>query len=138
MRILVSAESFGYGPIATCLSVVEKLKKYKDVELDFIGSGISMEQAKSSGFFKKFYECDTFDLKKLEKFKDVIKSYDIFFSSENINGAIFASKSIKNTYYVDNLVWMWDEIPNGLNEVKKFFISETFPCKENFNKVGKT
>ena len=136
MKILVSAESFGYGPIATCLSVIKELKKYKDVSVDFIGSGISLEQAKLSGYFDKYYVCDTFDFDSLKKFENVFKQYNIFFSSENINGAIFGLQFIKNTYYVDNLVWMWDKIPNELGKVKKFFISETFPCKENFNRVG--
>ena len=40
-------------------------------------------------------------------------------------------------YYVDNLMWMWDKIPDGLLTVKKYFISEIIPSKENFNKIGK-
>ena len=35
MKILVSAESFGYGPITTGLNIVKELKKYNDVKLDF-------------------------------------------------------------------------------------------------------
>lgn len=136
MRILVSAESFGYGPIATCLSVVKELKKQNDVVLDFIGSGVSLEQARLSGYFNKFYNCDTFDFKSLEKYEDIFKLYDVFFSSENINGAIYALNYTKNVYYVDNLVWMWDEIPKLLGNVKKYFISETFPSKENFQRIG--
>lgn len=136
MKILVSAESFGYGPIATCLNVIKELKKYDDVSVDFIGSGISLEQAKLSGYFDKFYICDTYDIESLKKFENIFKQYNVFFSSENVNGAIFGLKFIKNTYYVDNLVWMWDKIPDELGKVKKFFISETFPCQENFNRVG--
>lgn len=136
MKILVSAESFGYGPIATCLSIIKELKKHDDVSVDFIGSGISFEQAKLSGYFDKYYLCDTYDFESLKKFEDIFKQYNIFFSSENINGAMFGLQFIKNIYYVDNLVWMWDKIPNELGRVKKFFISETFPCKENFNRVG--
>lgn len=136
MKILVSAESFGYGPIATCLSVIKELKKHDDVSVDFIGSDISLEQAKLSGYFDKYYVCDTYDFESLKKFEDIFKQYDIFFSSENVNGAIFGLQFIKNTYYVDNLVWMWDKIPNELGKVKKFFISETFSCQENFNRVG--
>ena len=136
MKILVSAESFGYGPIATCLSVIKELKKYKDVSVDFIGSGISLEQAKLSGYFDQYYECDTYDFESLKDFEDVFKQYNIFFSSENVNGAIFGLNFIENIYYVDNLVWMWDMIPTELGKVKKFFISETFPCRENFNRVG--
>ena len=65
MRVLVSAESFGYGPITTCLNIVKELKKYDDVTLDFIGSGIALEQAKMSNYFDKYYICDTFDSKVL-------------------------------------------------------------------------
>ena len=32
---------------------------------------------------------------------------------------------------------MWDKIPDGLLTVKKYFISEIIPSKENFNKIGK-
>ena len=138
MRILVSAESFGYGPITTGLNVVKELKNYPNLKLDFIGSGIALEQAKMSGFFDKLYICDTFDNKDLEKNIDIFKKYDILLSSENVNGAIFALENgIKNTYYIDNLMWMWDKIPEGLNNVKKFFISETIPCEDNFNRIGK-
>ena len=128
MKILVSAESFGYGPITTGLNIVKELKKYNDVKLDFIGSGIAMEQAKMSGYFENYYLCDTYDFMSLEKSKSIFEKYHIFLSSENVNGAIFALKSgIKNTYYVDNLMWMWDKIPDGLLTVKKYFISEIIP-----------
>ena len=138
MRILVSCESFGYGPVATGLCVCKKLKKYDDVKLDFIGSGIAYEQAKMSGYFDKFYLCDTFDFDDLDKHKKVIQSYDIFLSSENLNGAIYALKSnIKKTYYIDNLMWMWDKVDDGLINARKYFISDIIPSKENFNKIGK-
>ena len=138
MRILVSAESFGYGPITTGLNVVKELIKFPNVKVDFIGSGIALEQAKISGYFDKYYICDTFDFKDLERNIEVFKSYDLYLSSENVNGAIFALQNgLKNTYYIDNLVWMWDKIPTGLNNVKKYFISEIISSKENFKRIGK-
>lgn len=138
MKILVSAESFGYGPITTGLNVLQELKKYPNIELDFIGSGIALEQAKLSELFDNYYLCNTYDFNDLNKNIDIFKRYNVFLSSENVNGAIFALEhGLKNTYYIDNLVWMWDEIPSGLNNVKKYFISEIIPCKNNFNRIGK-
>lgn len=138
MIILVSAESFGYGPITTGLNVVKELIKYPDVTVDFIGSGIALEQAKISGYFNQIYVCDTFDFTSLEKQVNIFKKYDIFLSAENINGAIFAlNNGIKNTYYLDNLMWMWDKIPSGLNDVRKYFISEIISCKKNFKRIGR-
>ena len=138
MRILVSAESFGYGPVTTGLNVVKELRKYPDVTLDFIGSGIALEQAKLSGYFLNFYVCDTYDLDSLRKYKDILSSYDAYLSAENLNGAIFALENgLYNTYYLDNLMWMWDKIPTELNNVKKYFISEIIPCHQNFARIGK-
>lgn len=138
MRILVSAECFGYGPITTVLNIVKYLKQYKNVCLDFIGSGISLEQAKLSNYFDKYYICNTYDKNDLERCKSIIKQYDIFLSSENIEGAVFAVKNnIKKVYYADNLMWMWDKLPEELNKVSKFFISEIIPVQENLERIGK-
>lgn len=137
MKILVSAESFGYGPITTGLNIVKELKKYSDVHLDFIGSGIALEQARMSGYFDSYYVCDTYDMNSLEKNKEIFEKYTIYLSSENVNGAIFALQAgLQNTYYVDNLMWMWDKIPEGLLKVKKYFISDIIPCKDNFERIG--
>lgn len=138
MRILVSAESFGYGPITTGLNIVKEIKKSSNINLDFIGSGIALEQAEMSGLFDKIYICDTYNFKDLEKNIEIFKAYEVLLSSENVNGAIFALKNgIEKTYYIDNLMWMWDKIPAGLNNVKKYFISEIISSKENFNRIGK-
>ncbi|MDD3048399.1 MAG: hypothetical protein PHQ89_00190 [Bacilli bacterium] len=137
MKILVSAEVFGYGPIITCLNVVKELHNFENVEMDFIGTGIALEQARMTNYFKNFYECRTYDLKELESVKALYLNYDVILSSENINGAIFALKlGLKNVYYIDNLMWMWDKIENGLENLKGYIISETIPCQKNFERIG--
>lgn len=138
MKILVTAEQFGYGPIATCLNVVRELKKYKDIEMTFMGTGIALEQAKMSNYFNKIIECKTYDISELEKNKEEFFKYDVILSSENIPGARFALKlGLKNVYYMDNLMWMWDKIEPGIENLKGYIISETIPSRENFNRIGK-
>lgn len=137
MKILVTAEAFGYGPIATCLNVVKELKKIPDVSMTFLGTGISLEQAKMTNYFDTILECETFKYEELEKAKDVFFNHDVVLSSENIPGAIFALKNgLKNVYYMDNLMWMWDEIHDGLEDLKGYIISETIPCDKNFKRIG--
>lgn len=137
-KILVSAEMFGYGPITTLLNVMPEFSTYDDLEFDFIGNGVALEQAKMSGFFKKFYVCNTYDIEDLEKLKKIFPTYDAMISSENPVGIIFGMEhGIKKVYYIDNLVWMWDTIDSRLNNVSKFFISEIIPCRENFARIGK-
>ena len=138
-KILVTAEQFGYGPIATCLNVVKELYKYPDVEMTFMGTGIALEQARMTNYFKTIIECKTYDEKELEPMKEEFLKYDVILSSENIPGARFALKiGHKNVYYMDNLMWMWDKLENGISDLKGYIISETFSCKENFERIGKS
>ena len=44
---------------------------------------------------------------------------------------------MSNVYYIDNLMWMWDEIPKGIENVTKYFISDIMPSKDNFDRIGK-
>ena len=91
-----------------------------------------------SNLFKKCIDCDLNNNKELEKNLNKFKEYDAILSSDTLNGTIFmVNNSIDNIYYLDNLVWMWDKIPNEFTNLKKYFISETIPCRENFNRIGK-
>lgn len=137
--ILVTAEKFGYGPIITCLNIVKELKKHlsKEVKLIFLGTSIAKEQAISSNYFDQVIECETFDYDKLENFETLFRNAKVILCSENQFGAIYAkSLNLKNVFFVDNLMWMWDKITPGLENVDKYFISETFDSKENFKAIG--
>ena len=140
--ILITAEKFGYGPIITCLNVVKNLsntlsKKNRKEKLIFLGTSIAKEQAILSKLFDQVIECKTYDYNELESFKSLFVNAKAILSSENQFGAIYAKRlALKNVYFIDNLVWMWDQITPGLGNVDGYFISETFSSKENFKKIG--
>lgn len=137
MRILVTAEAFGYGPIATCLNVVKELNKFPDVKMTFLGTGIALEQAQMTNYFDTLLECKTFDYKALEGVKELFLNHDVVLSSENIPGAVFALKlGLKRVYYLDNLMWMWDKLHDGLENLKGYIISESISCEKNFRRIG--
>lgn len=140
--ILITAEKFGYGPIITCLNVVKNLsntlsKKNRKEKLIFLGTSIAKEQAILSKLFDQVIECKTYDYNELESFKSLFVNAKAILSSENQFGAIYAKRlALKNVYFIDNLVWMWDQITPGLGNVDGYFISETFSSKENFKRIG--
>ncbi|WP_240420355.1 hypothetical protein [Paenibacillus periandrae] len=134
MKILVTAESFGYGPIITCLNVIEKLKRRTVGTFSFLGSGVSMEQAKLSELFDEYVECDTFSSADLKKHDGVFNEASFIVSSENIEGAIYGVKAGKKVFYIDNLFWMWDEIPQELGEVDTYFIAESLDISSNLSR----
>ncbi|WP_106767832.1 hypothetical protein [Paenibacillus faecalis] len=135
-KILVTAETFGYGPVITCLKIIEELKKYVTAHFVFLGSGISLEQAKFSGIFDEVVECDTFSGESLRKMENYFIEANFLISSENIEGAIYGVELGKRVFYIDNLFWMWDEIPLKLWEVDTYFIVESLDFSENINKYS--
>lgn len=138
--ILFTAEKFGYGPVITCLNIAHELKKTVlklGIKMIFLGTSIAKEQATKSKIFDEVIECKTYDYKELELKKDLFMNASAILCSENQFGAIFATKlGLKNVFFVDNLVWMWDKITPGLEGVRVYFISETIDSRENFKRIG--
>ena len=139
--ILVTAEKFGYGPIVTCLNIVKSLRlmaSQKNIKLVFLGTSIAKEQAEKSNLFDEIIECETYNYEHLQQNTTLFQNAQAILCCENQFGAIYAKQlNLKNVYFVDNLVWMWDKITPGLENVDGYFISETFDSKENFKNIGK-
>lgn len=133
---MVTAESFGYGPIITCLNIVKRLKSCIDGYYIFLGSGVSLEQAVSSGLFDQYEECDTFSQECLEKYKGLFKESDFLLSVENIEGAILGVRLGTKVFYVDNLFWMWSDLPEELCQVDAYFIAESLDISKNLDRIG--
>ena len=136
MQILVTAEMFGYGPIITGNYLVESLKKKINAYWVFMGSGIAMEQAKRSNMFDEYVACETYKLEDLEKNREYFESSDAVISSENLQGAIFCVRNSFKVYYIDNLFWLWNKIPDELNRVACYFMVDCFNTKENIKRIG--
>lgn len=137
MQILVTAEMFGYGPIITGNYLVESLKKKINAYWVFMGSGIAMEQAKRSNIFDEYVTCETHVLEDLEKNREYFESSDAIISSENLQGAIFCVRNSFKVYYIDNLFWLWNKIPEELNRVACYFMVDCFNAKENIKRIGR-
>lgn len=137
MEILVTAEAFGYGPIVTGIYIVENLKKKLEGKYVFMGSGIAMEQALRSKLFDEYITCDTFDMEQLVGKEKYFNRADFVLSVENLQGAVYAVQKNCIIYYIDNLFWMWKDIPNELNCVKIYFIVDLFNVDKNINRIGK-
>ena len=136
LRVLVTAESFGYGPIITCLNIMKALRERLKGYYIFMGSGVSLEQAARSGLFDEYKECDTFSCRCLEDYKELFISVDFLLSLENIEGAVFGVRLGTKVFYVDNLFWMWDELPDELCNVDTYFIAKSLDISENQKRIG--
>jgi len=136
VRVLVTAEAFGYGPIITGINIIKNLKMKCSVELIFMGSGVALEQAKKSDFFQEYIYAETFNRKDLIAHKDIFLAVDSILSFENVEGAVYGVQLGKMVFYVDNLFWMWDVIPKELERTAGYFIVNTFNVLDNLERIG--
>lgn len=134
--ICVTAESFGYGPIITCVNVIKALANKINVPFTFLGSGVALEQAKMSGLFADYIECETYLEDEVRK-QAIFQKAKWIISFENPSGAICGIQENKHVFYVDNLFWMWDRVPKELHDVDVYFASETMDLDKNVERIGK-
>lgn len=135
-KVCVTAEAFGYGPIITCVNIIKKLRKKTNISFVFLGSGVALEQAKMSGLFADYVECETYLEKELKK-QEIFRNAEWIISFENLMGAVLGVRENKHVLYVDNLFWMWDSLPEELNEVDAYFAAETTNLDKNIERVGR-
>jgi hypothetical protein len=122
LRVALSAEPFGFGPVSKVCSVAERLAATIDVELIAYGDGLVAE----------FFEHDGYDVQPLDR---IASGYD---------GAIVAiSPSLARTwlqngtpvFYLDSLAFMWNasyyesELPK--DSLTLYFCQDIFGSFEN-------
>lgn len=133
--VCVTAEAFGYGPIITCVNIMKNLRKKMDISFVFLGSGVALEQARMSGLFADYVECETYSAEALKN-QEIFQNVEWIVSFENLMGAVLGVREHKHVLYVDNLFWMWDSLPKELYEVDAYFAVETINLDKNFERLG--
>ena len=135
--ILVTAEEFGFGPVITAIYFMKQLGKYTSDSFIFAGKGITLYQAKESNIFTEYVECDLKDMKQIEQLLNKHSDVKAILSFENIESIIVGVRKRLKTVYVDNLFWMWRNIPSELNYVDNYVIVDSLNnLQENLRRIG--
>ena len=100
IRILSSAEAFGYGPCSKLVCIVTKIKSTYNTYVHFIGDAAALDFAQqNSGLFNNIQEYDgTYPNP---------DNYDLVISVMNPYLAIWGWFNRKKVVYVDSLYWFW-------------------------------
>ena len=120
--LLCSAYPFGYGPVVKLMLLAEKLRQERFRTL-FVGSGIALTVASSSGLFDEVIEAQPGS----PEASRLIRSADAFLSlmeSDLTHKALEASKLV---YVVDSLRWMRDVIPQPFLHAREYWCQRFLP-----------
>jgi hypothetical protein len=109
MRVLLNAESFGFGPSAAIAALHPYIKNCKLIEvLDYVGNGHSVD-------LQRKLKYDTvYEMESTEEFKNLIVNYDVFITALDFEKALWAQECGVKTIIYDTLLWYWRKIPQSI------------------------
>lgn len=101
MKILSSAQSFGYGPASKLVTLAKWLRPHKDYHIDFLGDDVALTYVlQNSLYFNNIYEYSG-------EYPDDT-DYDLVVSVMNPYTVIWAWINNIKSIYVDSLFWFWN------------------------------
>jgi hypothetical protein len=123
-KVLVNAESFGFGPSAAISEIFPYLRN-RISHLSYIGTGHTLDLQRKLPYDEVFdYGEDTSDKRK-EKFIAIAKDFDIFITASDFETARWAKEQGLNLVIYDPLTWYWKQIPEIIGEAD-FYVAQNF------------
>lgn len=118
MKLLLNAESFGFGPSASISAIFDIIKKlFPNYQVDYIGSGHSLD-LQSHLPYHKIYEFNE------NTFSTFIKNYDFFITALDFEKAKTAKESGVKTIIYDTLLWYWKD--KNIVHYADYYITQDF------------
>ncbi len=133
---ILLADAFGYGPITTLINISYELKK-REVKLIFVGPEFCLNKIKKEKCCDE-YICMDYSEENIDKNINIFKSASKIIAVETTDILIYLINKykFKNLYLIDNLFWMWDFLEDELKELKRYYISNVIPCKDNIKRIA--
>jgi hypothetical protein len=102
MRILASAQPFGFGPVAQLVGMAGQLEAS---EITFLGSGIALRYAQLNG--SHFDSVSPFDLADIPRAREVVKRFDAVMSVMEPQLVYVGVRADRPVYFFDSLFGFW-------------------------------
>lgn len=125
MKVLMNAESFGFGPSAAIAAIFSNIHNYEIItKIDYIGDSHSLDLQ------KKLPYAQVIESNTKEHFDSVIKNYDVFITALDFTRAKWAQEAGVKTIIYDTLLWYWRKIPKSLCDSHTYITQDFYGVKE--------
>lgn len=128
-KVLLNAESFGFGPSAAISEIFPYLRK-RISHLGYIGDGHTLDlQRKLS--YDAIYDCGAeTTAQRKEKFTQAAKDYDVFITASDFEAARWARELGLALIIYDPLTWYWKQIPEIVGNADLYVAQNFFGVAE--------
>lgn len=108
MRIISSAQPFGYGPASKLVTLAKQVYNHTAQSIDFVGESVALTYiTQNRAYFRNIYR---------KEFPDST-AYDIAISVMDPHLAVWAYANKLPVLYIDSLYWFWDWRPERFDEL---------------------
>lgn len=122
IKLLVNAESFGFGPTAAIASFFPELRK-RFVHIAYAGAGHSLDLQRKLPYDAMY---DISGQRADKTFQEVLGEYDMLFTALDFQTAHIAVASDKPTVIYDPLTWYWPDIPSVVAGQNTLYLAQDF------------
>lgn len=131
MKVLLNAESFGFGPSAAVAGIFNHLKDFDFIsQIDYVGNGHSLDLQRKLEYGNIFEIDDDCDL------EQIVSEYDIFLTALDFKKAGIAKSMGVKTIIYDTLLWYWRKIPAVLNDCDYYITQNFYGVEERVRQLG--
>jgi hypothetical protein len=119
------ATSFGFGPVSKAVSIAQELKaQAPSLQAHYFGAGIDYDFARKSAVFDRLCKVDADRRETLIELLPQLTSYRAVFSILNLDLVRLWKKTSTPLYFVDSLAWMWQSLPEGIENSAAYFVQD--------------
>jgi len=127
VKLLVNAESFGFGPSAAIASFFPYLREHFD-HIAYVGTGHSLDLQRTLEANGIYYDAvyDISGPNGQKKFEGIVADHDVFLTALDFERAATARKMGKPTIIYDPLTWYWPSIPPVVKDKDTLYLAQDF------------
>lgn len=122
MKVICTAEAYGFGPVSKLTSIAKLLKKKISVHLVFVGKHAAYDFASRSDIFDECYNSEPSSITA----KHLIANSDYVMSVMESYSILYAKQYNKKSFFIDSLFWLWD-----LKRSTSYYVNMAYSIEEN-------
>ena len=117
--------AFGFGPVSKAVTVARAIRtRDPNVDLHYFGDDIDRDFASAAEVFDRVWRVGVDDPEQLRALIPHLSSYEAVVSVLNLDLVRLWPADAPPLYLIDSLAWMWQEIPPGIERVRRYFVQD--------------
>lgn len=131
-RLLLNAQSFGFGPPAATAALAHELAP-RCAEVGYFGAGHTLDLQRCPPYHTVYATTGLSDDERLAWLRQLAPRYDLFVTAMDFAEAALARRAGFRVAVYDALTWFWTEIPAAAGDAELYIAQDFFGVRERIS-----